>query len=50
VDALEGGRVHLKFRRSFNSADIGILEELIERLSTVQLADGQDKAVWAFER
>jgi hypothetical protein len=50
VDALEGGRVHLKFRRSFNSADIGILEELIERLSTVQLADGQNKAVWAFKR
>ena len=44
-DALEGGRVHLQFRRSFNSADIGIMEELIERLSTVQLADGQDKTV-----
>ena len=49
-DALEGGRVHLQFRRSFNSADIRILEELIERLCTVQLADGQDRAVWALER
>jgi hypothetical protein len=25
-DALEGGTVHLQFRRNFNSADIGIME------------------------